>query len=372
MNNLITYFINNINIINILIFCINLLILVFWKLLIKYIDISELTKHPSKESKEKKLKTLQSINIFIASSYILSLFLNTSIFQSIILSLFSILIIYLITNLLIVRITLFYWKEIESNWDTYFQESPTSEIFSFILKLFSIIFLLLIILNIFHLNNLLKAWWVIGWLLAFFWFSANHWAPDIIAGLQLLHSKRIKQWDVIIISKLYKNPLWIKTISLTEVKLIDIITENSIIIKTSNFRDTVIENISGWITNWTRTSFYQYIDLKISYWEKIENIENLCFDAYNNVKTKILNFESGNNILENRRYMLLKRAFKGDDDLYIDIIENWDHAVIYRFSYVIHRDKSLNIVKNTLNTELYKLSQERNIALNTPFSIVTK
>ena len=369
INTIISNFLNSINAINITIFLINLIILLFWKYIITYLDTSEFKRGVQEDTKNKKLKTLQFINALLAITYFFALFLDKEIFQSIILSLFTVLIAYIINNILIRQIILFYGKEIETNWDNYFQESPTSEIFSFVLHIVSIMIWLLVILNIFELNSWMQAGWVIGWLLAFLWFTANNWAPDIIAWLQLLHSKRIKQWDVIKIPEISESICWIKTISLTEVKLVDIITENAIVIRTSRFRDFVIENISTWIKNEWKDKFIQYIDLKIGYGESIENIEQLCIDIFTSVKERVLEYQNGDHSLINQKYRILKRWFEWENNLYVDILENGDHAVTYRFFYTLHYARSIVKIQNILNKELYKVSQERNIWLNTPLSI---
>lgn len=376
-------FIDILNTLNITIFIVNLIIFIFWEKIISMLDVSKLKRKLNEDQKDKKLKTLKFINGILASTYLIALLIDKTIFQEIILSLFTILVIYIINSLLTYKIILFYWKEVETSWESYFQESPTSEIFSFVLNITSIIIWILIILNIFELNNWMQAWWVIWWVLALLWFSSNHWAPDTVSWLLLLHSKRIKQDDVIRILNLDNRIVWIKTISLTEIKMIDLNTENAIVVRTSKFRDYEIENISIWIKNNGKQKFIQYIDLKIWYWEKYENVKELCIDAFSCMKEDILNNDklltralTNNNDNHNNEEKIDLDIDKNNKDniienynLHVEIIDNWDHAVVYRFFYSIFNARLLIKIKNRLNRKLYKLSEERNIWLNTPLTI---
>ncbi|GEM_PF-2480113 len=103
----------------------------------------------------------------------------------------------------------------------------------------------------------------------------------MIAGIILLHSKTIEVGNVVYV---YETGLyaWIKNISLTEVKLIDLRTGNPIVLRSSQFRNMTLKNLSQGISGKTH-SLIREIDIHISYKEDKKSVEDLCYGAFDSM-----------------------------------------------------------------------------------------
>ena len=73
-----------------------------------------------------------------------------------------------------------------------------------------------------------------------------------------------------------------KNISLSEVKLIDLVYYHPIIMRTSKFRELQVENLSRGVSS-KKSIILQIIDIKVDYKHSLEEVEKVCKDAFNDM-----------------------------------------------------------------------------------------
>lgn len=347
------YIINLIFSLNWFIWIINILILFFSSKIIKFIY----TENKSKNSISKQTTLLRWLNIIIFLSYIFTLIIHSSTLNLVIQSLFIVLLSYLISIASSKYILKIFWREIESWWKTILKWWYKTYTFGLLIDIILVISVVVIILNIFNVESILKESSVMAWLLAFIWFTSPLWVPDIIAWMHILYYDWISHWSVIKISiRNEERIVWVKDISLVNIKFIDLISWNSIFMRTSEFRNNTVENLSLWII-WKSWNITQYIDIKVDYKHDIKEIWKLCYSAYDNMISNI-------SISEKDYFKLDSDTWKWERN--INIIEFADDAIVYRFTYFIKSPFFIIKAKNILNSYLQESQIKYNISFSTP------
>ena len=324
------------------------------KSLIRFLDTTDLEKkHISEEDEkqiQKKLHFFRVFNIFIFFVYFISLWIELNFINNFSKILIISLILYIANAWCVKKILLFYGDEVEISWEKYFKKWYKASFFSFLTQTtFSVIAFFLIV-EILWIDNYLQLWWIIAWIIAFFGFTSAVWAPDVISGIIILHNDRIQIWNVVFIKELGLHA-WVKRISLTEIKLVDLVYSHSILIRPSVFRNYTIENLSTGII-WKKSHFKRNIEIQISYENTQKQVEDLCNSAYENMLSKINESE--------------KKYFNLDAEITLDIKNFENDAVLYKLQYEITSPFYIVKAEQLFNSYL-KLAQEKHkISFSTP------
>ena len=86
---------------------------------------------------------------------------------------------------------------------------------------------------------------------------------------------------------------WVKNISLSGVKLIDLVYYNPIIMRTSKFRELQVENLSRGVTS-KKSIILQIIDIKVDYKHRVEEVQKVCQGAFDEmIESFAVNISSG-------------------------------------------------------------------------------
>lgn len=326
------------------------------RIIIDFLDTSDLEKRnlnsDDLKNRDKKHKLLRSISLFIIFLYLATFYIKNNFLSWIIDLLFIWILIYLIDSFIKRRILITYWTEIEISWDKYIQKWYKTQIFSLITTIISSLTLIYFIFKIFWIDSILEWGWIIAWILAFLGFTAPVWAPDLVASIMILHNWEIEVWNTIRIKD--KNILArVKNINLSEVKLIDLVYWNPIIIRPSKFRDDIIENLSNWVM-WKRSLLLQTIEIKVWYEVKKEDLEDLVFKAFDE-------------LVKNYPIWTIERKYFPDDiKRFLEIDNFWDDSTNYKFWYYISSPFYIVKASRLLNKYLQKYQNEKNIYFSTP------
>lgn len=299
---------------------------------------------------KKKVHFLRLLSVFIFAIYFLTLWVSLDFLNNFIKVLFIILFIYILNSWCVKRILIFYWDEVEISWEKYFRKWYKASFFSFLTQtiFFGIGFFLAI--ETLGVDNYLQLWGIIAWVIAFFGFTATVRAPDVISWIIILHNDRIQIWNVVYIKELWVYA-WVKRISLTEIKLIDLRYSHPILIRPSKFRSYMIENLSVGIIG-KKTSYPRNINIHVWYGIKQTQLEQLCEDAYTHMIEELQESE--------------KKYFPQETKNTLEIEAFWDDAVEYTFIYHITSPFYLIKSEQILNKYLKKSQEKFHISFSTP------
>lgn len=321
----------------------------------RYFLRSDIEKKEHGATDIKKLRT-QNIwfygsIIFIAGLYIVSLFLDIEFLANIVKFVFSLSTLYIISLVIQRKILLVYGQEVEVSGQKYFKKWYKVSLFSLFVNIFTFLIAIFLCIEIFELDTLLEIWGLWAWILAFMWFTAPVWALDMIAGIILLQSKNFETGNVFYIyeRKLY---IWIKSISLTEVKCIDLRTGNPIMFRPSQFRNLSLKNLSQWISGKTNKILREkviHVDYKVDFIE----LQKMCYEAFDTMQVDLLSPEWVN-------------YFWDDPYRSLEIEEFSDYAISYKLFYSISSPFYIFKAERLLNEYLLSAQKDNNIYFATP------
>ena len=322
-------------------------IFIFSRKIIGFLDTTDIEKKHINEDDTKniikKVHFLHLINIFIIVTYFLTTFNSeVEILNNIIKVLFIVLFIYIINAWATKKILLYYGNEIEISWEKFFKKWYKASFFSLLTQTVFFIIGFFLTVETLWIDNYLQIWWIIAWFIAFFGFTAPVWAPDVIAWIIILHNDRVQIWNVIYIEELNMYA-WVKKISLSEIKLIDLAHSHPILMRPSKFRWHKIENLSAWIV-WKKTHLTRILIIKVGYENTQDSIIKLCQQAYTNMYE---NLDEWN-----------KKMFLEKKEIHVEIWDFWDHAVHYKLFYEISSPFYILKASHIFNKYL-KLEQEK-------------
>ena len=316
---------------------------------------SDIEKKEHGASDMKKLRAQNFILywfiISISLVYIVSLFLDIEILENVLQFSFSISTIYILSLIVQRKILLLYGREVEVSGQKYFKKGYKVSLFSLFVNVFTFLVGIFLCIKIFELDSLLEIGWLWAWILAFMWFTAPVWALDMIAGIILLQSKNFETWNVFYI---YERDLyiWVKSISLTEVKCIDLRTGNPIMFRPSKFRNLSLKNLSQWISGKT-SKILRDITIHIDYKQDFEVLQKLCYESFDTLQVDLLTPEKINYFWE--------EAFRS-----LEIEKFWDYAVSYKMFYTITSPFYIFKAERLLNEYLLKMQKKYDIYFSTP------
>jgi len=316
---------------------------------------SDIEKKEHKSMSEKKARLQNWLLVFmvglISTLYIFSLFFEISFLTSILQFSFSLSTLYLISLLIQRKILLVYGEEVEVSGQKYFKKWYKASLFSLFVNIFMFFIAIFLCIQIFQLDSLIEIWGLWAGILAFMWFTAPVWALDMIAGIILLQSKNFDTGNVFYI---YEKEIyvWVKSISLTEVKCIDLRTGNPIVFRPSQFRNLSMKNLSQGISGKT-SKLLRDITLYIDYKEDFEQVQKLCYEAFDTMQVDLL-------VPEKTNYFW--------DEVYrsVEIEGFWDYAVRYKLFYSITSPFYVFKAERLLNEYLLQAQKKNNIYFATP------
>ncbi len=285
--------------------------------------------------------------------YLASLFFEIQSLQSILQFSFSLFSLYIITLIIHRKILLIYGEEVEVSGQNYFKKGYKVNIFSLFVNIVAVFVAIFLCIKIFSLDSWIEIGGLWAGILAFMWFTAPVWALDMIAGIIMLQSKNLESGDVFYIyeSNLY---VWIKSISLTEVKCIDLKTGNPIIFRPSKFRDLTFKNLSHGISG-KSSKILRSMEIQIDYQVDSKKLSTLCEEAFDLMHADVsLGEKDTVNYFGEEPFRRLE-------------MESFDnYAVSYTFLYTITSPFYVFSSQRLLNTYLLEKQREYDIYFSTP------
>ena len=315
-------------------------------------DIEKKEHGPTNIKKYIKQEIVVYTMLFVMSMiYIMSLYLDIELLTKILQFSFSILILYIITLFLNRQVLLVYGKEVEVSGQKYFKKWYEASLFSLCIHIISFFIGIFLCIKIFQFDSLIEIGWLWAGILAFMWFTAPVWATDMMAGIIILQSKNFEIGQVYY---LYERELyvWIKSISLTEVKCIDLKFWNPILFRPSDFRNLAVKNLSQWIAG-KSSKILREMSIHVDYKVDFQEIKSLCYEAFDTMQVDLLSPDSVDYFWE-------------DASRNVEIVSFWDYAIEYKLFYSINSPFYIFKAERLLNEYLLKEQQEKNIYFSTP------
>jgi len=316
-------------------------------------DIQTVTREKKWEN-YKSLKYVMYYIIFISSViiiYITSLALWVDILRKVLILIFSIAAIHIVILFINKKILLFYWEEVEVSGQKYFRKWYEANLYGLLVNGVGFIIGVYAFIKIFEIDTLVQIWGLWAGILAFMWFTAPVWAIDMIAGIILLQSKNHIIGNVYYIEE-QNTYVWLKNISLTEVKCIDLRFWNPIIYRPSLFRNLTLRNISQGIQG-KSSKILREIDIHIWYDTDMNDVKQVCYDAYEEMLQFLKNPQETN-------------YFWDDGYISLNISSFEDYAVRYRLLYSVTSAFYIFKAERIFNEFLLKHQVKNNIFFATP------
>lgn len=316
-------------------------------------------KEHNKNNDEKQLKQshkkqdlyVYGVIFFTTCTYFAALFFQIGILQNIVTFVFSLSTLYLISLFFQRKILLIYGEEVEVSGQQYFKKWYKVSIFSLFVNVVAIIIGLFLLIKIFNIDSLVEIGGLWAGILAFMWFTAPVWALDMIAWIILLQSKNFETGNVYYIYE-QQMYVWIKTISLTEVKCIDLRYGNPIMFRPSQFRNLTLKNLSHWIS-WKSSKILREKELFVDYSFSKEQIEKVCYPAFDQMLKELETNDATN--------------YFGDDHyISLEIDDFSNYAVKYKLFYTITSPFYIFKAERLFNEYLFRHQQDNNIYFSTP------
>jgi hypothetical protein len=202
----------------------------------------------------------------------------------------------------------------------------------------------LIIINVWEMTSWLQTTSVLGAVVLIVYSTKDVWAPDNINGLILLYNNDVEPGSVVQVTEIDLLAVVVRT-SLTQTVFRDLRRKYKILLPNSRFRACKIEIL----TSNSNDNLDCMVDFKVGYGFASEEIESFLTQVWQQV--------ADDNTLINE-----ERPPK------IRIVENGDHAVVWRLSYRINSAYRLIEAEYLINRAAYDLSLELGIGLNTPMT----
>jgi len=294
---------------------------------------------------------MYGILILMSMIYVTSLYLDIEILIKALRFFVSILIVYIISLVLVRQVLIVYGKEVEVSGEKYFKKWYEANLFSLCIYIINFFVLVFLAIKIFEIDSLVEIGWLWAWILAFMWFTAPVWAIDMIAGIIILQSKNFETGQVYYIYERDKH-VWIKSISLTEVKCIDLKTWNPILFRPSEFRNLAVKNLSQWIDG-KSSKILREITINVGYEESFEDMKNLCYEAFDAMMVDLLAPDKTN-------------YFPDEPIRNLEITNFGDYAVEYKLFYTISSPFYIFKAERLINKYLLRAQKEKNIYFSTP------
>lgn len=316
---------------------VNLLLFVFSRPLV------EGFKRNGSKSVSSKLYALRAINIILFFLYIAALFIEGW-SKHISLTGLTFLLAFITSHLLHIFIIKKFGKGREIDGIDYHTETYQSEIFSLIVTLITVIASIVIVINIWGMNDWLKATSVLGILAILVFSTKDVWVPDNISGLIILYNGDIESGAVVKIEEQNLLAIVVQT-SLTRTMFRDLKTRHHIVLPNTLIRNSKVEILS----KGSSSGLMQYVHFNIAYGVAAQKIEDMLRTIWER------SCESSN-------------AINAEREPEISVFETGDHAVNWRLGYKLKNLYQMLTVECLVKRIAYETAEEQNIELKTPLT----
>jgi hypothetical protein len=204
----------------------------------------------------------------------------------------------------------------------------------------------LIIINVWDMTSWLHTTSVIGAVVLIIYSTKDVWAPDNINGLILLYNNDVEPGAVVQVKELDLLAVVVRT-SLTQTVFRDLRRKYKILLPNARFRSCKIEIL----TSDANDNLDCFVDFKIGYGFESSTIEAFLAQVWQQVADD-------------------SSLIQTDRPPKIRIVENGDHAVVWRLTYRINSAYRLIEAEYLINRAAYDLSLQIGIGLNTPMTHV--
>jgi len=201
---------------------------------------------------------------------------------------------------------------------------------------------ILVIINIWELNDWLQATSVLGGIILILFASKEFFLGDLINGLVMHYNRSVEAGSVIRVKEFDLVGV-VMQITLSQTIIRDLVQKHEVTIPNTKLRNATVETIS----NCSKNGFRDFLDFKIGYDQPPEIVTAFLENVWQQSATK----ESGIN---------------ADAKPKIVVVENGDHAVTWRLLYYVNNPYRMLDARNTVQTLALELSQQDQLGLNTP------
>lgn len=298
-----------------------------------------------KESKSiaSKVFALRSINLILIALYVAALFVEGW-SKQISLTGLTFLIAFIISHLLHVLILQKFGREKEIDGTVYRTETYQSEMFLLFVTLLAFIASIITVINIWGLNDWLKATSVLGILALLIFSTKDVWIPDNISGLIMLYNADIEPGAVVRIPE-HDILAIVVQISLIRTTFKDLKTRHLITLPNTRVRNSKVEVLSSS----PGSSFQQFAIFNIGYETPSEDVEALLTRVWETACEE-------------------SSTINADYKPVIRVIETGDHAVSWRLAYKITNLFQMLEADCLIKRLALDFSKEAGIGLNTPLT----
>jgi small-conductance mechanosensitive channel len=300
-------------------------------------------KRNDKKSVSSKLYALRAINIILFLLYIEALFI-AGWSKQISLTGLTFLVVFILSHLLHIFILKKFGREKEIDGINYHNETYQSEIFSLLITLIAIIASIVIVIDIWGMNDWLKATSVLGVLAILIFSTKDVWIPDNISGLILLYNSDIEPGAVVKIDE--QNLLAIVVQStLTRTTFRDLKTRHLIVLPNTVIRNSKLEILS----KGPASGLMQFVHFNIGYGVAADKIESLLMAIWEKSCEE-------------------STALNSEREPEISVVETGDHAVNWRLGYKLKNLYQMLEVECLVKRIAYEVAEEQKIELQTPLT----
>jgi small-conductance mechanosensitive channel len=300
-------------------------------------------KRNDKKSVSSKLYALRAINIILFLLYIEALFI-VGWSKQISLTGLTFLVAFIMSHLFHIFILKKFGREKEIDGVNYHNETYQSEIFSLLITLIAVIASIVIIINIWGMNDWLKATSVLGILAILVFSTKDVWIPDNISGLILLYNSDIEPGAVVKIDEQELLAIVVQS-TLTRTTFRDLKTRHLIVLPNTVVRNSKLEVLS----KGPASGLMQFVHFNIAYGIPAEKIETLL---------KIIWEKSCEE----------SSALNEEREPEISVVETGDHAVNWRLGYKLKNLYQMLEVECLVKRIAYEVAEEQKIELQTPLT----
>jgi small-conductance mechanosensitive channel len=329
---------NHFNQLDYFVLSINLILFLFSKPIVNGFKNSSETK-----SSGSKLFALRFINITLFALYVMALFVDGWTKQISQTGL-AFLLAFVISHIAHIVILRRFGREKEIEGTTYRTETYQSEIFSLLLTLITLIATVVVIINVWGLNDWLKATSVLGILAILVFSTKDVWIPDNISGLILLYDGDIEPGSVVRIPDQDLLAIVVQT-SLTRTIFRDLKTRHLIVLPNTMVRNSMVEVLSKTV----KSGLAQFVYFNIAYGTEAEKVINLLNAIWQKASEE-------------------STAINPEREAEITVVDNGDHAVTWRLGYRVTNFYQLLEAECLIKRIAYDVSVEHGIGLQTPLT----
>jgi small-conductance mechanosensitive channel len=316
---------------------INLLLFIFSKPIVNGF------KRSDSKSTSSKLYALRAINLILFALYIAALFIEGW-SKQISLTGLTFLLAFIISHLLDIFIIKKFGREKEIDGTNYHTETYQSEIFSLLVTLLTLITTVVIVINIWGMNDWLKATSVLGILAILVFSTKDVWIPDNISGLILLYNSDIEPGAVVKIDDQNLLAIVVQT-SLTRTTFRDLKTKHQIVLPNTIVRNSKLEVLS----KGPASGYMQFVHFNISYGIPAEKVETLLKTIWERACNE-------------------SKALNEEREPEISVVDTGDHAVNWRLGYKLKNLYQMLETECLVKRIAYEVAEEYEIELQTPLT----